>query len=125
MSQNFSNHRRNQVCRQGVAISVAILGILCSHPDTAQTGKAGNQYTNSMESVQRATLLPPGVYPRWYNFYYDADTSKDANDNLTLTRRIEALTRRDGGSQPSSHGLRLRLAAIHVKPGNSCMAVEV
>jgi len=79
MSQRFSKHSLNWLCRQGVAIGAICIGIFCSYPGIAQTGKAGNQYTNGLEGVQGATLPPPGVYLRWYNLYYDADTSKDAN----------------------------------------------
>jgi len=46
---------------------------------TAQTGKSGNQYHNGLEGIQGASLPPAGVYLRWYNFYYDADTTKDAS----------------------------------------------
>ncbi len=60
--------------------AVVLAGLVLSLSGMAQVGKSGNQYHNGLEGVQGASVPPtPGVYLRWYNFYYSADTTKDAN----------------------------------------------
>ena len=60
------------------AVVLMFAGLVFSLAVMAQSGKAGNQYHNGLEGVQGASLPPAGVYLRWYNFYYNADTTKDA-----------------------------------------------
>ena len=35
-------------------------------------GENGNHYPNGVEGIKAASVPPPGVYLRWYNFYYGA-----------------------------------------------------
>lgn len=59
-------------------LGMALLGAACNFAAAAEAGKSGNQYTPGLEGVQGASLPPQGVYLRWYNLYYDTDTTKDA-----------------------------------------------
>lgn len=59
-------------------LGMALFGAMCNSASAAEAGKSGNVYTNGQEGVQGASLPPKGVYLRWYNLYYDTDTTKDA-----------------------------------------------
>lgn len=64
--------------RRALSAGACCLALLGATLSGAQTGKSGNQYTNGMEGIDGASIPPAGVYLRWYNLYYDADTEKDA-----------------------------------------------
>ncbi|NGZ07721.1 MAG: transporter [Magnetococcales bacterium] len=38
-------------------------------------------YVHGVEGIKAASLPPPGLYWRWYNVFYQADTLKDKNGN--------------------------------------------
>ncbi|MBF0185424.1 MAG: transporter [Magnetococcales bacterium] len=65
--------------RTGSLISSLCMG--ASFVAMSATVHADGHYVNGVEGIKAASLPPPGVYWRWYNLFYQADSFKDKSGN--------------------------------------------
>jgi len=58
-------------------VTFGIMGMLIGSGFAGETG----HYVNGVEGLKCGSVPPPGLYYRWYNVFYNADTVTDENGN--------------------------------------------